>query len=265
MLGAFAGFFVLDASERAGLIAASPLGIVALAFLAGMTVSTLAGILLERIAYRPLRGAPRLVPLISAIGASIFLQNAALLTFGPKIKVYPTKSVDFLSGGQSFGETFIPNTSLMIMALTILMMFGLVLVVNRTRFGKAMRAVAEDKPTAQLMGIDVNKIIMLTFALGSLLAGVAGVMLGFHNRQVNHTVGFVPGLKAFTAAVLGGIGNIPGAMLGGVFLGLAESLGPMAFQIPSGYKDVIAFTLLVLVLVFRPTGLMGERLARKRA
>ena len=128
-----------------------------------------------------------------------------------------------------------------------------------------MRAVAEDKPTAQLMGIDVDKIIMLTFALGSLLAGMAGVMLGFHNRQVNHTVGFIPGLKAFTAAVLGGIGNIPGAMLGGMFLGLAESLGPFALQIPMGYKDVIAFSLLVLVLTFRPTGLLGERLARRRA
>ena len=122
----------------------------------------------------------------------------------------------------------------MIMILAIVTM--LVLIVNRSRFGKAMRAVAEDNPTAQLMGIDVNRIIMLTFVLGSLLAGMAGVMLGFHNRQVTHVVGFLPGLKAFTAAVLGGIGNVPGAVLGGFFLGLAESLGPTAFQIPAAYK-----------------------------
>src|SRR3990172_9014204 len=139
MLGAFAGFFGLDASERAGLIAASPLGIVALAFLAGMTVSTLAGILLERIAYRPLRNAPRLVPLISAIGASIFLQNAALLAFGPRTKVYPTPQIAGLAGGQAIGEVFVPNTSILILIISVVMMVGLGWVVNRTRFGRAMR------------------------------------------------------------------------------------------------------------------------------
>ena len=265
MLGAMAGFFVLDASINSGFLDYNTFLTIVIVFIAGMSAAVLVGVLLERIAYRPLRGAPRLVPLISAIGASIFLQNAALQAFGANVKIYPTPRITGLSGGQRFGEVFVANTSIMIMVLAIITMVALVLLVNRSRFGKAMRAVAEDKPTAQLMGIDVNRIILLTFALGSLLAGMAGVMLGFHNRQVTHMVGFMPGLKAFTAAVLGGIGNVPGAMMGGFFLGLPESLGPTAFQIPSAYKDVIAFGLLVLILIFRPTGLMGERLSRERA
>jgi len=153
----------------------------------------------------------------------------------------------------------------LIMVMSLLMMIGLYVMIQYTKVGKAMRAVAEDQQTAALMGVDVDQVIVFTFALGSFLGGAAGVMLGFHNGQVDFMVGFIPGLKAFTAAVLGGIGNVPGAMFGGVFLGLAESLGPTALDIPSQYKDVIAFSMLVLVLIFRPTGLLGEILSEKKA
>jgi len=152
-----------------------------------------------------------------------------------------------------------------IIVVTILLMIGLYTLVQRTKIGKAMRAVSEDKDTAALMGIDVNFVIMITFAIGSALAGAAGVMWGLWYKQVIHTVGFIPGIKAFTAAVLGGVGNIPGAMFGGFFLGLVESLAPTALNVNTQLKDVIAFGLLVIVLIFRPSGLMGEVLARKKA
>ncbi|RME13705.1 MAG: branched-chain amino acid ABC transporter permease [Ardenticatenia bacterium] len=265
MLGAYAGYFTLTFLNARGFMETNPILTLVITFIAGMLVSMLAGITLERVAYRPLRRAPRLVPLITAIGASIFLQNAALRIFGSKLRVYVKPSV--IEGGFRLGESgiFVPRTGVLIFVTSILLMIGLYLLVQYTKLGKAMRAVAEDKDTAALMGIDVDRVIVQTFMLGSLLAGAAGVMLGFHNSQVNAFIGFIPGIKAFTAAVLGGIGNIPGAMFGGFFLGLAESLGPTALGIPSQYKDVIAFSLLVLVLIFRPTGLLGEVLSEKRA
>nr|WP_290665458.1 branched-chain amino acid ABC transporter permease [Ardenticatena sp.] len=265
MLGAYAGYFTLTYLNARGFMETNPILTLVITFVAGMLVSMLAGITLERVAYRPLRRAPRLVPLITAIGASIFLQNAALRIFGSKLRVYVKPSV--IEGGFRLGESgiFVPRTGVLIFVTSILLMIGLYLLVQYTKLGKAMRAVAEDKDTAALMGIDVDRVIVQTFMLGSLLAGAAGVMLGFHNSQVNAFIGFIPGIKAFTAAVLGGIGNIPGAMFGGFFLGLAESLGPTALGIPSQYKDVIAFSLLVLVLIFRPTGLLGEVLSEKRA
>lgn len=265
MLGAYAGYFTLTFLNARGFMETNPILTLVITFITGMLVSMLAGITLERVAYRPLRRAPRLVPLITAIGASIFLQNAALRIFGSKLRVYVKPSV--IEGGFRLGESgiFVPRTGVLIFMTSILLMIGLYLLVQYTKLGKAMRAVAEDKDTAALMGIDVDRVIVQTFMLGSLLAGAAGVMLGFHNSQVNAFIGFIPGIKAFTAAVLGGIGNIPGAMFGGFFLGLAESLGPTALGIPSQYKDVIAFSLLVLVLIFRPTGLLGEVLSEKRA
>ena len=265
MLGAMAGFFVLDASINSGFLDANTFVTIVIVFYRRDG---------RRAGGRGSSGAYRLSATARGAAAGASHQRdrrldipaeCGVLAFGANVKIYPTPKITGLAGGQRFGEVFVANTSIMIMILAIITMVALVMVVNRSRFGKAMRAVAEDKPTAQLMGIDVDRIIMLTFALGSLLAGMAGVMLGFHNRQVTHVVGFLPGLKAFTAAVLGGIGNVPGAVLGGFFLGLAESLGPTAFQIPSAYKDVIAFGLLVLILVFRPTGLLGERLSRERA
>jgi branched-chain amino acid transport system permease protein len=263
MLGAFGGYFALLGLERTGLLAANPLVAVLIALAVGMLTSTIAGVLLERVAYRPLRGGPRLVALISAIGASIFLQNAVLLAFGAEIKVYPRLAM--FSGGWPVGEVFISRLGVIIFVASLVLMAGLYVFVHRSKTGRAMRAVAEDAEAAALMGVDVNRVIVATFAVGSLLAGAAGVMLGFYNAQINHFTGFLPGLKAFTAAVLGGIGNIPGAMLGGLVLGMVESLGPTALDVPSEYKDVIAFSVLVLVLIFRPQGLLGEVIAGKRA
>jgi len=235
---------------------------------AGMLTSMLTAIGLERVAYRPLRGAPRLTPLISAIGASFFLQQAMLNIFGPLPRVYVrpqllTGTVNVGLGGE-LGAIPVTKTGIIIVLTSIVLMIFLYLFVQRSKTGRAMRSVAEDKDTSRLMGVDVDQVIVATFALGALLAGAAGVMMGFHNLQFNYRAGFIPGLKAFTAAVLGGIGNIAGAMFGGLFLGLVEALGPTMLGIPTEYKDVIAFSLLVMVLVFRPTGIFGEVLSEKK-
>ena len=268
MLGGFAGFFMLQLLTSLGwtdgpiLLAILSIFLV---ILVGMVVSVLTGISLERLAYRPLRTAPRLVPLISAIGASFFLQYSALRIFG--VTPHNYQKPPLISGGWKLGETgiFVTRTGVFIFILSILMMIGLSIIVRRTQIGRAMRAVAEDKEIASLMGIDVDKIIAFTFALGSALAGAGGVLYGFHNTVMRFNTGFLPGLKAFTAAVLGGIGNIPGAMFGSLLLGMLEALGPSALGLPTEYKDVIAFSVLVLVLIFRPTGLLGEVLTEKKA
>jgi len=233
----------------------------------GMVTSMLVSIGLERIAYRPLRHAPRLTPLISAIGASFFLQQALLNIFGPTQRFYVRPSL--IDGTiplrlGSVGTIPVTKTGIIIVVVSILLMALLYTFVQRSKTGRAMRSVAEDKDTAALMGVDVDQVIVVTFAIGALLAGAAGVMMGFHNLSFDFRTGFIPGLKAFTAAVLGGIGNIPGAMFGGFFLGLVEALGPTMLGIPAEYKDVIAFGLLVLVLIFRPTGIFGEVLAEKK-
>ncbi|MEB2287708.1 MAG: branched-chain amino acid ABC transporter permease [Anaerolineae bacterium] len=243
--------------------------IVALLFVVavGMIVSMLVAITVERIAYRPLRGAPRLTPLISAIGASFFLQQAMLNVFGPSKRAYSRpKLIDGTINVRigDLGTIPVTKTGIIVVVVSLVLMVLLYTFVQRSKTGRAMRAVAEDKPTSALMGVDVNQVIVITFAIGALLAGAAGVMMGFHNQSFNFRAGFIPGLKAFTAAVLGGIGNIPGAMFGGFFLGLVEALGPTMLGINAEYKDVIAFSLLVLVLVFRPTGIFGEVLAEKK-
>lgn len=276
MIGAFSGYFVFEAlntasaggSSTANFLNTYPVISIILAFLAGMTVSTVGGIMLERIAYRPLRGAPRLVPLISAIGASIFLQNAAQLIFGPGRRNYTNP--DLLARGSGLtvmindSPVIITYTGIFTFILSILLMIGLFFLVQRTRFGRAMRAVAENKQTAALMGIDVDGVISQTFAISGTLAGAAGVMWGIHNGIIYHFVGFIPGLKAFTAAVLGGIGNIPGAMLGGMLLGIIEAIGPAALGINFQLKDVLAFSILVLALIFRPSGILGEVLTEEK-
>lgn len=264
MFGAYAGFFVLAAFDAAGVTQANPLVAVALVFVVGMLASMLVGVLLERVAYRPLRAAPRLVPLITAIGASVFMQEAARLIFGAPIRVYTRP--EFLTGAIIFpGGVPMPKTGAFVIISSVVLMAALYFLVQRTRTGRAMRAVATNKEAAALMGVSVDRIIVATFAIGSILAGAAGVMLGFHNSQINSTMGFFPGIKAFTAAVLGGVGNIPGAMIGGLILGLAEALGPTLLDIPSQYKDVIAFTLLVLVLIFRPQGILSSELGKEKA
>jgi branched-chain amino acid transport system permease protein len=278
MIGAFGGYFVFEAlkniptptSADPGLtfLNAHPILSVIAAFIVGVSVAALSGYLLERIAYRPLRGAPRLVPLISAIGASIFLENAAQLLFGAQRRDYSNPVVLTRGNGWELpiGATTVTvtYTGVLTVVVSILIMVALYLLVMRTRLGRSMRAVSENKQVAALMGIDVDSVISRTFIISGALAGVAGVMWGIHLGLVYHFVGFVPGIKAFTAAVLGGIGNVPGAMLGGLFLGLVESLGPGVLGISFQLKDVIAFGILVLVLIFRPTGIMGEVLTEEK-
>jgi branched-chain amino acid transport system permease protein len=276
MLGAFAGYFVfealnfwiIDPTTELNFLNAYPIPSILLAFLAGMSTSMLLGVLMERIAYRPLRSAPRLVPLISAIGLSIFFQNLAQLLFSPRRRNYTNP--DILSRGEGINlivnekTVIITYTGIFTIVVSILLLIALYLLVQKTRLGRAMRAVAQDKSTAALMGIDVNGVISRTFAISGVLAGAAGVLWGIHNGIIYHYIGFIPGLKAFTAAVLGGIGNIPGAMLGGYFLGIVENVGPAALGIDFQLKDVLAFSILVLVLIFRPTGILGEVLSEEK-
>jgi branched-chain amino acid transport system permease protein len=271
MAGAFAGYFVATGLQSAGVLNASAFASVlsiGLMILVAIAVATPISLMVERIAYRPLRNAPTLVPLISAIGASFFLQYSARGFFGPGVYSYP--SVDVLNELVPIGIR-IRWVDVLVIGSALAMMAALYLFVMRTKTGTAVRAVSEDKAAAALMGINVNRSIVVTFALGAIMAGAGGVLYALLFRQVDFDTGVIPGLKAFTAAVLGGIGNIPGAMLGGLFLGVIESIGPTlfldGFNVPSAnqLKDVIAFTMLVMVLVFRPSGLLGERISRTRA
>ena len=276
MLGAFSGYFVfevlksiiVDPITGMSFLDAYQILSVVLAFIVGMTIAAICGYYLERIAYRPLRDAPRLIPLISAIGASIFLQNAAQVVFGPKRRIYYNPEALTRSQGWRIPiggeEVILTYTGALTVILSVLLMIGLYILVMRTRYGRSMRAVAENKQTAALMGINVDQVISNTFIISGALGGAAGVMWGIHNGIIYHFVGFIPGLKAFTAAVLGGIGNIPGAMIGGIFLGLVESLGPAALGWDFQLKDVIAFSILVLVLIFRPSGIIGEVLTEEK-
>jgi len=270
MGGAFLGYYALTAADRTGLLDANPWVSILITLGVAMLTSVTIAVLLERIAYRPLRGAPRLVPLITAIGASYFLQYMFRGLFGTQNRAYP--DIDILKGTWTlFGIITIQKIQVVVILAAALMMTLLYLFVQRTRTGKAMRAVSEDKAVAALMGIDVDAMIVRTFVLGAAAAGVAGVLYCFMFRVVAFYMGFIPGIKAFTAAVLGGIGNLPGAFLGGLFLGIVESVGPTLFLsgygIPAPYqlKDVIAFSMLVLVLIFRPSGILGERITQTKA
>jgi len=273
VVGAFIGVEILLGLKAAGWLAdVPPLLLIVLLVAAGMAASGLLAVGLERVAYRPLRGAPRLVPLISAIGASFFLQDAVRLVESlwrnAFYLVYP--SVDFFDVRIHFGEVFdISIKSIIVMVAAIGMLICLTLIVNRTKMGKAIRAVAEDQATASLMGIDVNRIISLTFLIGGAMGGAAGVLFGVQYSLINPYTGFIPGIKAFTAAVLGGIGNIPGAMAGGLVLGLLEAFSASYLSLMTGgafgaeYKDILAFSLLIVILIFRPRGLLGEVVAEK--
>jgi len=270
MAGAFTAVFLAQYLSNIGFLDSNPyLGVIALILLAA-TVSTLVAVLLERIAYRPLRGAPRLVPLITAIGASFALQYTFRGLYGAEFRAYPPVPA-LLVKKIVFGFE-VPLVQLVVLGAAIFLMIVLYLFVERTKMGKAMRAVSEDKDTARLMGIDIDKVIVTTFAIGGALAGAAGVFNGlFRPQGVYFFMGFFPGLKAFTAAVLGGIGHLPGAMIGGLLLGVIESLFPNlileGLGIPSAnqLRDAFAFTMLVLILIFRPQGIFGEKLAEKKA
>jgi branched-chain amino acid transport system permease protein len=269
MAGAYTAYFVADALAASGDLERNPILSLALVLAVAMFTSTLIAVLLERVAYRPLRNAPRLVPLITAIGASFFLQYAFRGLYGSGFRAYP--EVEMLRGEWQFFGIAILKTQAVVLVSAVLMMLGLYLFVMRSRTGTAMRAVSEDMEAAALMGINVDRVIVITFAVGGAMAGAAGFLYALVFKQVHFYMGFIPGIKAFTAAVLGGIGNIPGAMVGGVLLGLLESIGPILFLdglgivAPYQLKDVIAFVMLVFVLIFRPSGLLGERLAEKKA
>ena len=261
MAGAFSSLFVLRTLESSGLYSSNPILSIVLLLITAMLVSMGIALLLERVAYRPLRGAPRLVPLITAIGASLFLQNTFRGFFGADSKGYPRP--DSLNGLWHPLGIPIQRSQLLVIIAAALALLGLSWFVARTTTGKSMRAVAEDKEIASLMGINVDRVIMVTFAIGGLLAGIAGVLYALVFQQVRFDMGFLPGIKAFTAAVLGGIGSIGGAALGGLILGILESVGPTLFltgaHVPSSFqlKDVIAFLILVVVLIFRPGGILG--------
>jgi branched-chain amino acid transport system permease protein len=274
IIGAFVGVEIMLGLKGAGILDHVPWIIVLpLVLVAGMLASGLLAFAVERVAYRPLRTAPRLIPLISAIGVSFFLQDAIRLfesiwrnAFN---LVYPT--IDALNERFELTPTIdISVKSLVVIVAALLMLWALHVLVNRTKIGTAIRAVAEDQAAASLMGINVNQIISLTFVIGGAMGGAAGVLFGVQYGLINPYTGFIPGLKAFTAAVLGGIGNIPGAMVGGLVLGLLEAFAASYLSLLTGgafgaeYKDIFAFSILILILIFRPRGLLGE-VVRERA
>jgi branched-chain amino acid transport system permease protein len=216
------------------------------------------GVVVERAAYRPLRDSPRLSAVVSALGASIFLQNALMLVYGARYQVYP----DVLpQNSVHLGGLEIPIVRIAVVAVSVVMMTVLYLFVQKTRIGTAIRAAAIDQGAARLMGIDVNRVVVLVFVIGPALGGAAGLLVGLYYGQISFTMGWTYGMKAFTAAILGGIGNIPGAMVGGLLLGVIEALG--AAYLSVAWKDAIAFAVLILILIVRPSGLLGERVAEK--
>jgi branched-chain amino acid transport system permease protein len=263
MTGAFTAYFAAAALAKSGFLAQNEVLSFIIVLLISSGVAALVAVVLERVAYRPLRNAPRLVPLITAIGASLFLENTFRGLYGAGVKAYPTWQM-FQGSIFLFGIE-ISYSRIVVVFGAIAMMLGLYWFVERTRTGRAMRAVSDNKDVAAMMGIDVDRVILTTFAIGGLLAGAAGILYTLIFNQVGYFMGFVPGIKAFTAAVLGGIGNIVGAMLGGLLLGVLESVGPYllldGFNIPSvnQLKDVVAFLVLVLVLIFRPSGILGRK------
>ncbi|PJF49021.1 MAG: branched-chain amino acid ABC transporter permease [Chloroflexi bacterium] len=282
MVGAFSGAALGTVFAASGILnALPPLLFVLIAVIVGMVISGTLAVTIERIAYRPLRNAPRLVPLISAIGVSLLLQDGMRLianvtglgfnarfptpNFGPPLQLAQIPAAD----GRTIPLILDVRALIFIVAAT-LMLIGLNYLVNATKLGTAIRAVAQDRPTASLMGINVNQIIALTFLIGGALGGAAGVLFGIRVGTVNPYIGFLPGLKAFTAAVLGGIGNIPGAMVGGIVLGFLEAFVASYLSLLTGgafsgasYADIVAFAILILILIFRPSGLLGEAVAQK--
>lgn len=256
MIGAFTSFIVATVLSIYGF---PLLAIVIIAGIAAVVWSSSYGFTIEKIAYKPLRHAPRLSPLISAIGMSIFLQNYVLLAQTSDFLPFPTLIPDF-----PFMEPIahiVGSTDLMILVTTVVVMTALTFVIKFTKIGKAMRATAQDRTMATLVGINVNNVISATFIVGSALAAVGGLLIASHIGQINFYIGFLAGIKAFTAAVLGGIGSIPGAVLGSLILGLTESFA--TGYVSSDYEDVFAFMLLVLILIFKPSGLLGKATNQK--
>jgi branched-chain amino acid transport system permease protein len=261
MVGAYIGYFVIQwFGGPSHLSIPVPLLIAIMLILAASGVGLL-GMAIERFAYRPLRDAPRIAPLITALGVSFVLENTVLLLFGGFTKSYDTPTFISFSTGIHIAGVRIDAVELMIFVVSVLMMFGLRQIVEKTTLGKSMRAVASDREAAEMLGIDVDRTIALTFFIGSAMAGVAGVMSGLAFNQISNTIGFLAGLKAFTAAVVGGIGSIPGAMIGGIFIGLCESFS--LSYISTQYSDLIVFGILIATMLIRPAGIFGQRALQK--
>jgi len=292
MVGAYCGLFTIGRLRSVGFLETNPVLAIVITFFAGMLGAALTGVLVERLAYRPLRRAGRLAALISAIGASIILDETVRLVptigkaiLGFKLGVHNIFPEAFSTGllnllkdfggsaaktypailgtsGFTLAGVYISHARVLIVVISLIVMAILFVLVQYSKMGRAMRAVSEDKDTAALMGVNVNRTISTTFFIGSALAGIAGVMVGLFYLQIRVDMGFVPGIKAFTAAVLGGIGSIPGAMIGGYLLGLVETLSVQV--LPAVYKDVVAFVVLILTLIFLPSGLLGSRKSQKK-
>ena len=256
-IGAYLGMTLLVSGGLSGSM--TPVLAVGLVVIIVFGLVALLGVALERVAYRPLRKANRLAAVVSALGASIVFQNAVMLIYGARVYVYPENLIPTLTFN-IFGLN-VPLMRVIVIVSSLVLMLALYAFINRTRMGTAIRAVAIDQGAARLMGINVDRVISLVFFIGAGLGGVAGVMVGTYYGQIDFTMGWSYGLKAFTAAILGGIGNIPGAMIGGLLLGVIEALG--ASYLAMAWKDAIAFLVLILILIIRPTGLLGERVADK--
>ncbi|HWE12743.1 MAG TPA: branched-chain amino acid ABC transporter permease [Solirubrobacteraceae bacterium] len=261
MIGAFIGYYVLQGfGGPAGLSIAVPL-VVLIMFVAAALGAGGLGVLIERFAYRPLRDAPRIAPLITALGVSFILENSVLLLFGGFTKSYSTNSFISFNTGIHIGSITIDAVQITIFIVSILMMYGLVVIVDRTTLGKSMRAVASDREAAEMLGINVDRTIAFTFFIGSAMAGVAGVMSGLAFNQISATIGFLAGLKAFTAAVVGGIGSIPGAMIGGLVIGMCEAFA--STYVSTQFTDLIVFGILIVVMLVRPTGIFARPALQK--
>ena len=256
MVGAFIGYGVLTALGGPD-DPAVPVALLLVAmFVAAMVGSGLLGVAIERFAYRPLRDSPRITPLISALGVSFFLQSSALLLFSARIRSYDTGDLIDASTGLDVGPLRISLVRILVVVAAVALMAVLRALVERTRLGRAMRATSYDREAAAMMGVDVDRVVVATFFIGSALAGAAGVMVGLVFSRVSHFMGFVAGLKGFTAAVVGGIGSIPGAMLGGLLIGLTEAFS--AGYLSSTFQNLIVFGVLIAVMLVRPRGLLGS-------
>jgi branched-chain amino acid transport system permease protein len=262
MIGAFIGWFALHALGGPVNPTLSGAAVLVVMFIVAMLGCGVLGVAIERFAYRPLRDAPRIAPLISALGVSIFLQNSALLLFGAGFRDYDTFD---LIGVKTYnvGRLFFSVPQLLSVIAAICLMIALTVFVARSRLGKAMRSTSFDREAASMMGIDVDRVISVTFFIGSALAGAAGVMFGLVFGQIYHFMGFIAGLKGFTAAVIGGIGSIPGAMAGGLIVGLAESYATGYLPQGSTFQNLYVFALLILVILIRPSGLFGRAALQK--
>jgi branched-chain amino acid transport system permease protein len=262
MIGAFIGWFALHGLGGPANPTLSGVFVLVLMFVIAMLGCGVLGVAIERFAYRPLRNAPRIAPLISALGVSIFLQNSALLVFGASFRDYNTFE---LIGVKTYniGQLFFSVPQLLTVVSAIGLMIALTVFVARSRLGKAMRSTSFDREAASMMGIDVDRVISVTFFIGSALAGAAGVMFALVFGQIYHFMGFIAGLKGFTAAVIGGIGSIPGAMVGGLIVGLAESYATGYLPQGSTFQNLYVFALLILVILIRPSGLFGAAVLKK--